>query len=287
MAIAFDNASSKDAGNVSSSTLSHTCTGSGLVLIVGVVADSAAAPTSVTYNGVGMTATVTPGTSNTMWYLVNPATGANNIVVTFAASHYFNIGAMSFTGCNTSSPIGVTGTSSGTTNPAQATLSTTVSNSWLVATLFHNGNSSATAITSNTIGYNIYTTTDNFHGVGVYRSTTTTGSYDVGENMGTPSDSWNIGAIELKPGNSVSTLTAATVAYTLTGNSTLLSKAKTLIAAVGSFILTGLDIALTWTGTHWTTQSKNSSSWNTQSKNTSTFTTQTKNSSIWDNEVKH
>lgn len=200
MAIAFDAASSSNTVTSQSSlTFSHTCTGSNLVLIVGVSADSAASPTSVTYNGVGMTKQVTEtGIDTTLWTLANPSTGANNIVVTFAAGHYFSAGGISLTGCDTSSPVGATNHGNGSANDAAISVTTTQANSWLVACVTHNRNSSVTAISGSTVRYNEYNVTDNFRGIGLTAPTTTTGAYSIGETMGTASDGWWATAIEIK-----------------------------------------------------------------------------------------
>lgn len=68
-------------GNPGSVSWSHTCTGSNLILIVGIGlqgATGAANFISVTYNGVAMTRLNTNGTV-ALYYLINPATGAHNI----------------------------------------------------------------------------------------------------------------------------------------------------------------------------------------------------------------
>lgn len=200
MAIAFDAASSANTVvSASSLTFSHTCTGSDLVLTVGVSADSGVSPTGVTYNGSAMTKQVTePGIDTTIWTLVSPATGANNIVVTFAASHFFIAGGISLTGCNTASAVGATNHGNGSTNNAAISVTTTAANSWLVACVTHNRNSSVTAISGSTVRFNEYLVTDNFRGIGITAPTTTTGSYSIGETMGTPSDGWWAVAVEIK-----------------------------------------------------------------------------------------
>lgn len=106
MAIAFDTTSSVDESYTGSTiTLSHTVTGSDPVLIVGVNPDTSAAVTSMTYNGVAMTKqngyAVTGSTTQRieMWYLQNPATGVNDIVVTFdTASAFASVRGASYTG---------------------------------------------------------------------------------------------------------------------------------------------------------------------------------------------
>jgi len=72
------------------------------------------------------------------------------------------------------------------------------------------------------------------------------------------------------------TMAADVVSFVLTGYDVALTKAKTMIATVSNFILTGYDVILTWTGTHWTNQSKNTSTWSNQSKNDSTWSNLTK-----------
>lgn len=107
MAIAVDTTSTLDESYTgTTSTLSHTCTGSDLVLLVGTNNDSVAgAVTGITYNGVALTKqaenTITGGggQTNGLWYLDNPATGTNDIVVTFTNTGGFtSIRAISYTG---------------------------------------------------------------------------------------------------------------------------------------------------------------------------------------------
>lgn len=59
-------------------------------------------------------------------------------------------------------------------------------------------------------------------------------------------------------------LTAAQGSFTLSGQSAILRIGKSIIAAVGSFVLTGFDAAFRRTG--WLNESKNSSSWDNPDK---------------------
>jgi hypothetical protein len=128
--ITFD-AASAQAGSSSGSTSltwSHTVTsaGSDRILIVGVGVDQnqscCRTVTGVTYGGVSM-AVVPSGistnanrTRSELWYLVNPPTGTNNVVVTLSGSADVRAGATSYTGVNQATPlgtaIGATGSSS-------------------------------------------------------------------------------------------------------------------------------------------------------------------------------
>lgn len=112
MALAFDAASGTSGGGVSSLTFSHTCTGSNLALFAGAGTSPSTPTVTATYNGVDMGAsrwTVTEGTvsiRSTAFLLVNPATGAHNIVLTASATcDVFGGHGQSWTGADTASPI--------------------------------------------------------------------------------------------------------------------------------------------------------------------------------------
>ena len=89
-AIAFDAASSAKAANASSLSWSHTCSGSDRLLVVGTNAGDTTAGdrpvTGITYNGAALTKirsdTIGLITSE-LWYLLNPDTGAHNIIVSY------------------------------------------------------------------------------------------------------------------------------------------------------------------------------------------------------------
>src|SRR3990167_11248949 len=95
-------------GTASSLTFSHTCTGSNLYLKVTVgVNFTDSDVTGVTYNGVALT--LLRALENTMrdeyWYLIAPATGAHDIVVSFAgASREKVCNAESYTGVHQTTP---------------------------------------------------------------------------------------------------------------------------------------------------------------------------------------
>lgn len=105
MAIAYDAVSnlSGQSGSASNS-YSHTCSGSDRILIVFTTLAPGAgsvSPTSITYNGVALTELgYVDGSSSRigLWYLLNPATGANNITVTYASATAWYSWASSYTG---------------------------------------------------------------------------------------------------------------------------------------------------------------------------------------------
>ncbi len=147
MAIAYDNATAAVSGaGVSSLTFSHTV-GSGLqnsVLLVGAHYYSVGfvAVSSITYNAVNLTLIQrnnngAAAATVEVWGLANPASGANNVVITLASSiagtitgtarSYQNVPQTSFVDSQSTTPNVVTGTHS-----SQSTSVTTVAvNAWL------------------------------------------------------------------------------------------------------------------------------------------------------------
>src|SRR4051812_20674402 len=85
MAIAFDAASNLDAHAGTSHTQAHTCTGSNLLLLVGMRSISGDIVSGATYNGVAMTLQNKTQMQLNDWdylfFLYAPTTGANNIVI--------------------------------------------------------------------------------------------------------------------------------------------------------------------------------------------------------------
>jgi hypothetical protein len=110
MAIAYDNSTTANAfrTNASSLTFSHTTSGSNRLLVVGVhtVDANSRTITGVTYNGVAMTSLYEYSAFSQrrtgMFYLINPASGANNVVITLsgatASPGTIEGAAISFTG---------------------------------------------------------------------------------------------------------------------------------------------------------------------------------------------
>lgn len=136
MAIAFDAGSANTALNASSITVSHTCAASAVLVVWFAWNNNASRSlSSLTYNSVAMTQVgstldITLGdASNAPGKLVcykidNPASGAHNIVATLSAATGANeeliIQGMSFTGHDTASPIGASGSLAQFSNIPQA-----------------------------------------------------------------------------------------------------------------------------------------------------------------------
>jgi len=143
MAIAFDSATphTADLSFTGSYTFSHTCTGSDRYLIVEAttILTTGGSVTGITYNGVSMSllegGSVNSGDYYTHVYgLANPASGSNNVVITYSSSDAVLATAISYTGVNQASPIDATAlvTDLSASSPASFSITTTASNCWLV-----------------------------------------------------------------------------------------------------------------------------------------------------------
>lgn len=134
MAIAFDAASEGNTGSGSSLTVSHTCTGSDRILWVAGFTTGNDTVTGVTYNSVAMTQAVKFTTSSSqtayLYYLVAPATGANNIVLSDSGTNNLTIVGMSFTGASQTGVPDATASAGGDSTLATTNLTTVADNSF-------------------------------------------------------------------------------------------------------------------------------------------------------------
>lgn len=143
-AIAFDAATNGGSQNATggSVTFSHTTSGSNRILFVAAIGagNESTAITAVTYNGVAMTfidKTLVPANREIyMYYLVNPASGANNVVIT-GTMDLIGGYAASYTGAAQTQVLDTDVKHSTNTGSSVTSLSvnttTTVDNSWAVS----------------------------------------------------------------------------------------------------------------------------------------------------------
>lgn len=144
MALTYDNASN-GTGNVATSiSWSHTCSGTDRLLVVGIHVGSGQGynVTNVTYAGVSMTNLGVFDNSNGqvgLWYLINPATGANTVATTKSTSGYHRGGSVSYTGASQISQPNVHGSSSAASGTTFShTLTTTVDQAIMIAIVVGN-----------------------------------------------------------------------------------------------------------------------------------------------------
>jgi len=106
--------------------------------------DSSGYPTSVTYNGVTMALiggpTYASSTGARLYGLVAPATGANNVVVTWSSSSTVHcaIIAQSFTDVDATAPTGTAVTGTGTSGTATVTVASVASGELVVDFVYGN-----------------------------------------------------------------------------------------------------------------------------------------------------
>lgn len=274
MAIAFDSSSGTLGSSVTSLTVSHTCSGSNRVLIAGLYLASGDNVTSVTYNGVAMTQAIKVNRTGTefiyLYYLANPATGANNLVANFSSDSTPALEGASFTGAKTTGIPDSSNSATGGTSPISVSTTTVADNSISVL-LARNGSGPYTASTNSTLA------NDQSHTALFYSSSLQTppGSANMQVTY-TGGATWAGAMLSLAPFTVQNlTMTASAGSFSITGNNVLFGRLYTLIASAGSFLITGINTLLNYSG------------WTNQEKNTSTFTNQSKNTTSWTNQTKH
>ncbi len=158
MAIAVDANSGLDGGTGTTFTWNHTCTGSNLILWAGVLIEDATITATATYNGVAMNATSnSPQVVNVtqrvyLFFLLNPSTGSNNIVVTTSSS----IGGIrarstSYTGVKQSGQPDALGQNSGVLVTSLATTVTSIADNCWVMGIIRDDTAATTAGASTTL----------------------------------------------------------------------------------------------------------------------------------------
>ena len=161
MAIAHDASSSGNENPGTSVTVAHTCTGSNLLLLVGVLTnDTTDKVTGVTYNGVAMTRLASYQAASTnffgfTYYLINPATGTNNIVASRSDSNLIGIMNDSYTGVAQTGFPDSSATGTDPTGNFDATTTVVAANCWLWANVRSN-NSTSGITTSQTIRGSVF-----------------------------------------------------------------------------------------------------------------------------------
>jgi len=308
MAIAYDSSAQSNTGAASSLTFSHTCTGSERLLIVDAYWGDSRTVSSVTYNSVSMTQVVAPldtggGERHGMYYLIAPATGANNVVITLSGSTGIVGISSSYTGVDQTTPTDAnrteTGLETGTTY-AEA-LTTVTDNSWVVWGTREYAGRTITAGANTALRqreasvYGMIVADSN-------AAVTPAGSRTLNLNANLSGNWYSDILMSLKPSAPAYSMVAALGTFTLTGISanllygrkfvadlgtfTLtgiaanLAKGFGIVGELGSYVLTGMNAALR-TNNIWTSRARNSSTFSNRSRNSSTFSNRSKNSSSW------
>lgn len=146
MAIAFNAAADggNNGGGSAGLTFAYTCgSGNNRLLVVLVLGDTSVNDvTGVTYNGVSMTLAAPPGLApggpDNRWlylfWLIAPATGTNNVVISASSTHFILGGAADYTGVSQTGQPDATTThaGSGSITSLTTSITTVADNSWAV-----------------------------------------------------------------------------------------------------------------------------------------------------------
>ena len=248
MAIAFDSTANGLQGSTTTLTYSHVCTGSNLILFVSVTTVSTNI-SGVTYNGTGMTllSNVNNGAKNYLFYLINPSTGANNIVVSAGGSTLIMSSSASYTGANQSSqPDAFLGTASNT-----ETLSVVQGGCWIVSSSGHNNGGGVTfSAGSGFTLRNQANSSGDGNAIQDTNGTVPTGNNTVSINTSFSTAPTIIGA-SIKVAPIAYSLTATVGTFVLTGYSAGIVFAHNMIASVGNFTLTGYALVFKYAKSTW------------------------------------
>jgi hypothetical protein len=289
MAIAFD--ATSGSGNITgtnTTSVAHTCTGTNRILYVGVqITEAATTVTGITYNSVALTKISGKDVPNgsrrvELWYLIAPATGANNIVVTLSGTpaNWFSVGAISYTGAKQSGQPEAYAESSadaGYTNFSQA-VTTLTDNAWLVGVMC-NG---CAQLSGGPVSFNAGTTARQslYNRVGAGFE-----MFMLDSNAAkTPAGSFSLGVTSDNTGGTVIvasipqalSIVAETANFTVTGNAATVGLLYIMAAAVGNFILAGANATLRYTGWQKPYTKASTTFTNGTSKSNTTWTNQPK-----------
>ena len=137
--IYYENSTYNSFSGVAGFTQSHTCTGSNRFLVVMFHINDGDFCDDVTYNGISMTQSIkqTTALGDTLYIytLANPASGANDVVMTTTSgsSHSCEVGIQSYINTKQSSPTDGTDGQVGVSVTSEVvSITTTVDNDWLV-----------------------------------------------------------------------------------------------------------------------------------------------------------
>lgn len=140
MAVAFDAVSPTSSGASAAATnvsWTHTCTGSNLVLYVGVavgISPDTGVTSTATYNSVSMTSIAKIHSDNAtagyieLFRLINPPTGAHSVFVGVSSSSNILAGGVSVTGADQTTPEASVNSVAGVGTSAGQTVSSTTGN---------------------------------------------------------------------------------------------------------------------------------------------------------------
>lgn len=223
-----------DAVTVTNTTLtySHTVSGTDRLLIVtaGIRDTTLDEITGITYAGAAMTKADGRNRSgglvdvrSELWYLVAPATGTNNVVITGSAGFTrISTSAMSYTGVDQTSPIEAQGWAEGLSSPASASATSLTAGAWAVNSVVSRDTTASTPGTGETERADTSAGTSHRHIAG-HKGPVSPGSVTMQPTVG--ADDWVAIVVILKPSTTTASFdkvsgTDAGFLNTITGGDT-------------------------------------------------------------------
>lgn len=292
-------------GNNNSNVLTypHTCTGSNIILFLAIEVNGNlyGSITSVTYNGIAMTQINTKNTADNqlifLYYLIAPATGANNISISISGTTVIRGSSVSYTGANQTGVPDASTVNSGASVTSLATSVTTVlDNCWTVlaavsnsgalsastgSTLRNSQNGSGGIFDSNGIihpaGSKSMSVLDSG---GAANLATVMASFApfITTNTRNQSDSISVGASRVATIAKIYSATRAISVSISVGASRVANLAKGVTRNLSDSIMNGASRFVTFL--------VQTALWLRNTKHTSTFANNAKDSSIWTDDVK-
>jgi hypothetical protein len=297
--IAFDSAITDASGNT------KTCTGSNLMLTYGrnMLAQTQPTTLTATYAAVSMVKQIGQQQNNgssfaesSMWFLANPATGANTLSTTQTAGTQGSSRdcASSYTGCQSTTTADATGSASGNTSGAKtASITTVANNAWIVAAGVLEGSGNSMSSPTYTSRFNNQTSGGTDQGRSSFQDTngaiTPAGVQAIGWTM-SAAVPWAIVAASFGPftptvytmntspatfaftpqteaNHKIVKMITSPVSFAFTGISTGMNKVYTMVAQVISFLFTGKNqTSQLIASPTWSKSTKGSDTWATQQK---------------------
>jgi hypothetical protein len=175
-------------------TFSKTVSATSTLLIVHV---NSGLETGVKYAGIAMTlATTSSFQTESTWYLVNPTSGTNQVEVDFSAISGGYGSAVSYTGTDTSNPLGAMSSNGSTGGNPSVSITTTNDNSVIDDNLFYNIGQTLTADAPQVQQAGVQCSGNSSHGASVLQ-TATHGIYTLGWTHSGLSSDWGDVAVEI------------------------------------------------------------------------------------------
>ena len=198
--IEFDSATSFN-GNCNPCTFSHTVSsiGNDRILVVGVSVKGGESVSGVLYGGQTMSEIRSDNdggsTYSSLWYRLDPLTGANDVVIGVSSAAEVASGAISLFQVEQSAPTIHNG-ASGKSNTPSVSITTVTDDAWIIDTVGTlDGPMTAGADQTERWEANQGSTL----GAGSIEETTTSGSHTMSWTNAAGSKEWSISAVELKP----------------------------------------------------------------------------------------